>query len=207
MSTTVALVVLVILVLVGLYLFLRGKRLKPPASGAVRPSKPDITDRLAEISALKPEAEAVKTPAEAGKEAAEEKPAEAQAPEAPAPVSEAISTEEAAAPEAVAAPPAVEEAETTEATVEAPGVPEVEAAPPPAEEAPVPRPVPDPLDKIKGIGAVYKRKFNEAGIYTFEQLSELSPEQIADIIQPQSWQKIDAEAWIEQARQFAAAKG
>lgn len=57
----------------------------------------------------------------------------------------------------------------------------------------------DPLEVIQGIGPIFAQKLNTAGIYTFLQLSQLTPERVIEIIQPESWQRIDAQAWLTQA--------
>lgn len=57
----------------------------------------------------------------------------------------------------------------------------------------------DPLEVIQGIGPVFAQKLNTAGIYTFAQLSQLTPERVLEIIQPESWQQIDPQAWLTQA--------
>jgi predicted flap endonuclease-1-like 5' DNA nuclease len=64
----------------------------------------------------------------------------------------------------------------------------------------------DRLIDILGIGPVYERRLNEAGILTFAQLYSLTPEQIRAIIKPESWQNIDPESWIAQARTMDAAQ-
>ena len=61
----------------------------------------------------------------------------------------------------------------------------------------------DRLQKIHGIGDVFTRRFNEAGVYSFAQLAALTPEQARDIIKPEEWQAIEPEVWIAEARQFA----
>lgn len=63
--------------------------------------------------------------------------------------------------------------------------------------------IPDRLQKIHGIGDVFTRRFNEAGVYTFAQLAEISPERAREIIKPEEWQAIEPEQWIDEARQFA----
>lgn len=65
---------------------------------------------------------------------------------------------------------------------------------------------PDKLEDINGIGIVFAKRLNEAGIYTFAQLAELTPEQIKEIIQPEKWQKIEPEKWIAQANELATKK-
>ncbi len=61
----------------------------------------------------------------------------------------------------------------------------------------------DPLEDINGIGEVFARKLSAAGILTFAQLAETSPERIRDIIDPEEWQRIDPEAWVSEAAEFA----
>lgn len=63
---------------------------------------------------------------------------------------------------------------------------------------------PDPLIDINGIGPVYQQKLFDAGIYTFEQLASMTPDQIAAIIQPEEWQNVDFNRWIAEAAQFAS---
>jgi predicted flap endonuclease-1-like 5' DNA nuclease len=58
---------------------------------------------------------------------------------------------------------------------------------------------PDPLEEIKGIGPAFAQKLNMAGIFTFAQLSRLTPERVVEIVQPESWQRIEPQAWIAQA--------
>ena len=61
----------------------------------------------------------------------------------------------------------------------------------------------DRLQKIRGIGDVFTRRFNEAGVYTFAQLAEVGPERAREIINPDKWQAINPEQWIAEARQYA----
>ena len=79
---------------------------------------------------------------------------------------------------------------------------QVSASPAPAAPASVPA-RPDHLPDIHGIGQVYAKRLNDAGVYTFAQLSELSVERLREIIQPQEWQSLDFASWITQARTFA----
>lgn len=81
---------------------------------------------------------------------------------------------------------------------------QAQVAAPPAPSIPAATPVrSDHLPDINGIGQVYARRLNEAGVYSFVQLSELSPERLREIIQPQEWQTLDFASWITQARTFA----
>lgn len=61
----------------------------------------------------------------------------------------------------------------------------------------------DQLQEIQGIGQVFAKRLNDAGIFTFAQLAELSPERLREIIQPQEWQSLDFAAWLTQARTLA----
>lgn len=65
----------------------------------------------------------------------------------------------------------------------------------------------DDLTKIHGIGRVYQGRFNDAGIFFWSDVADLSEERIRDIIDPEEWQKIEPDAWKSEARQFAAQKG
>lgn len=64
-------------------------------------------------------------------------------------------------------------------------------------------PARDQLEEIQGIGPVFANKLNAAGIFTFAQLSQLTPERVQAIIQPESWQQIEPQAWIAQAQTLA----
>lgn len=61
----------------------------------------------------------------------------------------------------------------------------------------------DRLERVKGIGAIFAKRLNEAGIYTFDQLAAQTPGRIREIIQPKDWQKIEPEKWIAQAKEMA----
>lgn len=63
----------------------------------------------------------------------------------------------------------------------------------------------DRLQKLHGIGDVFARRFNDAGVFTFAQLAALTPERAREIINPEEWQAIAPEHWIEEAKQFADA--
>ena len=63
---------------------------------------------------------------------------------------------------------------------------------------------PDDLEAINGIGPVYAGRLQTAGIETFAQLAELTPDRIQEIIGSiRSGHMIEAEKWIAEARQFA----
>ncbi len=63
----------------------------------------------------------------------------------------------------------------------------------------------DRLQNIHGIGNVFAARLQQAGVDSFQALSQLSPERAAEIVRAKPWQAVDATAWIDQARQFAAA--
>lgn len=65
----------------------------------------------------------------------------------------------------------------------------------------------DPFIQIRGIGHIFERKFWEAGVFKFEQLAELTPDQIREIVQPAEWQQIEPENWIAEAKRLARRTG
>ena len=66
--------------------------------------------------------------------------------------------------------------------------------------------VPDDLKKIKGIGPVIERKLNDAGIYTFEQLGNLTVSGLRRILGDVVERLSDEESLLRQARDFARRK-
>ncbi len=65
----------------------------------------------------------------------------------------------------------------------------------------------DRLEEIKGIGPVYAKKLNAAGVYSFADLANMRAERLTDIIKPNRWQLIEPERWISEAATFANAGG
>jgi len=61
----------------------------------------------------------------------------------------------------------------------------------------------DPLEDIVGIGPVFASRFNDAGIYTFEELAKIAPNRAREIAAAENWHKIEPEAWIQQAVKLA----
>lgn len=54
----------------------------------------------------------------------------------------------------------------------------------------------DRLEKIKGIGPVFANRLYDAGVYTFSDLANASPNQILEIVEVD----VDVEDWINQAK-------
>jgi predicted flap endonuclease-1-like 5' DNA nuclease len=81
----------------------------------------------------------------------------------------------------------------------APVTPDVDSRP--AVNAP-----PDDLKIIKGIGTVIERKLNEAGIYTFEQLGNLTPADLRRILGNTIERLANEESLLQQARNLARRK-
>jgi predicted flap endonuclease-1-like 5' DNA nuclease len=72
--------------------------------------------------------------------------------------------------------------------------------------APVAAPASNKADRlvdINGIGPVFAKRLNEAGISSFAQLAATAPDRLREIVAAKDWQKIDPEAWIAEARQRA----
>ncbi len=65
----------------------------------------------------------------------------------------------------------------------------------------------DNLEAIKGIGPVYAKRLREAGIQTFEQLSQLAPERLGDIL-GERYKRLfsNQETILAQAKDFAQQK-
>ncbi|MCA9977540.1 MAG: hypothetical protein KC413_17395 [Anaerolineales bacterium] len=65
---------------------------------------------------------------------------------------------------------------------------------------------PDDLTLIHGIGPVYARRLQEAGIHTFADLAALAPEKIAEIVGLREWQAASPLEWIADAQARASAQ-
>lgn len=74
------------------------------------------------------------------------------------------------------------------------------------EPRPAVRVAPDDLKIVKGIGPVIERKLNEAGIYTFEQLGNLTVADLRRILGNVIERLSDEEALLQQARDLARRK-
>jgi predicted flap endonuclease-1-like 5' DNA nuclease len=62
---------------------------------------------------------------------------------------------------------------------------------------------PDDLTVIKGVGPVYQWKLRDAGFNTYKQLASADPDQLRRMLDVKNWQRVNVEAWIEQARDWA----
>ncbi len=65
----------------------------------------------------------------------------------------------------------------------------------------------DDLSLLSGVGPVLEKKLREAGITTFRQIAELTPEQAKELDEKLNLRgRIEREDWIEQARELMAGK-
>ena len=65
----------------------------------------------------------------------------------------------------------------------------------------------DNLQAIKGVGPVISKRLNEAGVYTFEELSQLNPDELQEIMGPLSKRFFPKqENILTQAKEFAKQK-
>ena len=69
-----------------------------------------------------------------------------------------------------------------------------------------PPPDADDLKKIKGIGPVIAKRLNEAGIYTFEQLADLTLDEFEEALGDLLQRFINERAILRHARELADAK-
>ena len=74
------------------------------------------------------------------------------------------------------------------------------------EPRPTVKVIPDDLKVIKGIGTVIERKLNEAGIFTFEQLGNLTPADLRRILGSAIERLANEEALLQQAHDLRRRK-
>ena len=72
-----------------------------------------------------------------------------------------------------------------------------------ADEGECDPPAVDNLQAIKGIGPVVAKMLNEAGIYTFDQLAENTPENLHTLLGEHIPRRVNEEAILAQARLYA----
>ncbi len=66
---------------------------------------------------------------------------------------------------------------------------------------------PDDLKKISGVGPKLESTLHQIGVFHFDQIAEWGPEEIAYMDDHLSFKgRIERDNWIEQAKEFAAAK-
>jgi len=75
-----------------------------------------------------------------------------------------------------------------------------------AEPQPATPVVPDDLAVIKGIGPVIAKKLNQAGIMTFEQLGNLTPADLEQILGNEIKRLANEDSLLKQARELAHKK-
>ena len=59
---------------------------------------------------------------------------------------------------------------------------------------------PDRLEAIKGIGPVFAKRLNTAGVFTYRDLASREPEQLIEIVKARPGQIGEIKEWIEQAK-------
>lgn len=65
----------------------------------------------------------------------------------------------------------------------------------------------DDLSKISGVGPVLVKKLSDLGYTTFQQIADMTPEQIAEVDEKLNFKgRIEREEWIEQAKELMAGK-
>ena len=62
------------------------------------------------------------------------------------------------------------------------------------------RPFMDELEMLPGITPVLERRLYESGLMTFEDVAQLSPEQLTEVLQLRPWQKVDVARVQTEAR-------
>jgi len=112
-----------------------------------------------------------------------------------------------AAPKKAEAAPEVKE-EAPKAKKAAPKTEEAKAEAKPAAEKKAPAKKAaakaDDLTQLKGVGPAYAKKLNEAGITSFAQLAELTPEGVTELEEKlNAAGRVERDGWIEQAKELA----
>jgi len=59
---------------------------------------------------------------------------------------------------------------------------------------------PDDLTAIRGVGRIYQWKLRDAGVSSYTQLANTTPEQLREILGVPAWRKFEPDTWIEQAK-------
>ncbi|HAV75907.1 MAG TPA: hypothetical protein DCX53_00990 [Anaerolineae bacterium] len=79
-------------------------------------------------------------------------------------------------------------------------------AKPHLKKSPIAKPKKDDLKRILGIGPVISKKLNDAGITTFEQMADLKPNQLENILGDLIKRLSDEAGLIAQAKELARKK-
>lgn len=61
------------------------------------------------------------------------------------------------------------------------------------------------VEIVRGIGPTYARRLHEAGIHSLADLAEETVERVGEIVGLKTWQRADPQAWIDEAKELAAA--
>jgi predicted flap endonuclease-1-like 5' DNA nuclease len=61
------------------------------------------------------------------------------------------------------------------------------------------------VEIVRGIGPTYARRLHEAGVHSLADLAEQTAERIGEIVGLKTWQRADPQAWIDEAKELAAA--
>jgi polyhydroxyalkanoate synthase len=61
------------------------------------------------------------------------------------------------------------------------------------------------VEIVRGIGPTYARRLHEAGVHSLNDLAELTAERVAELVGLKTWQRANPQAWIDEARELAAA--
>jgi predicted flap endonuclease-1-like 5' DNA nuclease len=61
------------------------------------------------------------------------------------------------------------------------------------------------VEIVRGIGPTYAGRLHEAGIHSLADLAEQTVERVAEIVGLKTWQRANPQAWIDEAKELAAA--
>ncbi|MCP4422885.1 MAG: helix-hairpin-helix domain-containing protein, partial [Chloroflexi bacterium] len=61
------------------------------------------------------------------------------------------------------------------------------------------------VEIVRGIGPAYARRLHEAGIHDLTHLAAQTAARVGEIVGLKTWQRADPQAWIDEARELAAA--
>jgi len=170
--------------------------------GPAGESQDEPAARVAAVSVAEPDAGETATSEE---KAIVTEQAEVEVVESEAPVSEDAESMTAETVVAVAEGDVEETAEAAAPEHEEVPEPEPQAEElQPASPSPVGRPDgADDFTKMRGVGPKFSEALYAAGITTFDQVANMTPEQLQEVVQAAAWQKVDFDEWIEQASELS----